>query len=56
MRATATLSGPMLKFWMVWWMSWVGANFLLVFLMDCCFGLQWGWSHSCWILFEKHFG
>lgn len=26
MRATATLSGPMLKFWIVWWMSWVGGD------------------------------
>lgn len=31
MRATATLSGPMLKFWIVWWMSWVGEIGLLVF-------------------------
>lgn len=55
MRATAILSGPMLKFWMVWWMSWVG-GFVLLALMSCCFGLQrWGkWSYSRWILFEKH--
>lgn len=27
MRATAILSGPMLKFWIVWWMSWLGGLF-----------------------------